>query len=108
LVAKSDQLAIPTLDLEFLSLITWDLVALVDDVVDWLNNPKDPETSKVCMLSSPQFLDLIQPFIEDDTRTQFHRMVYTISLTYTPSFAPSQDDLTGAAALPVASIAGHN
>ena len=94
--------------LDFSPLITWDLEALVDDVVNWLNHPKVSETSKVGTLSSPRFLDLIQPFVDDKTGTHFHRMMYAISLAYTRSIVPGMHHLTVAELFEVGSMAGHN
>jgi hypothetical protein len=80
----------------------------VYDVVDGLNKPTVSETSKVGILSSSRFLDLIKPFIEDDTRAQYHRMLYAISLVYTHPAVTDMQQLTIPKMLQVGSMAGHN
>jgi hypothetical protein len=107
LVAKSQKLAMATISLDFSSLITWNLNHLVDDVVDWLNNPMLSETSKVGTLSSPQFLDLVKSSVEEDVRTDFHRMIYAISLAYTQPTAPDRHYLSIPELRQIGSMAGH-
>ncbi len=80
---------------------------LVEDVVNWLNNPTVSETSKVGILSSPQFLNLTQPFLENDTSTQFHHMLCAISLAYTQTTAPDSYHLTIPELYQIGSLAGH-
>lgn len=96
-----------TISLDFASQVTWDLGALVNDIVDWLNDPMVSVTSKVGTLSSPQFLDLIKPSIKENTRINFQRMIYAISLAYTQPTAPDRDDLSIEELHQIGSVAGH-
>jgi hypothetical protein len=107
LLAKSGELAMATISLEFSSLITWDLDHLVNDVVNWLNDPTLSETSKVGTLSSPQFLGLIKSSVEETARTDFHRMIYAISLAYTQPTAPDRHYLSISELYQIGSVAGH-
>jgi hypothetical protein len=102
----NQKLAMATISLEFSTLVTWNLGRLVDDVVNWLNNPMLSETSKVGILSSPQFLDLVKPSVEDVT-TDFHCMIYAISLAYTQPTAPDRHHLNIPELLQIGSMAGH-
>jgi len=104
----TEHLSTTTISLDFSSRVTWDLGFLVDDVTGWLNNSTDSETSKVGTLSSPQFLKLVQPFVEEDTLRQFHRMIYAISLAYAQPNSSNEHQFTTPELLQIGSIAGHN
>jgi hypothetical protein len=93
--------------LEFASEITWDLGFLVNDIVDWLNNPMPSNTSKVGTLSSPQFLELVKSSVQENTRVDFQRMIYAISLAYTQPTSPDKHFLTISELYQVGSMAGH-
>jgi len=104
---KSKNLALTTISLDFASEVTWDLKALVNDVVNWLNDSMVSVTSKVGTLSSPQFLDLIKPSIKENTRINFQRMIYAISLAYTQPTAPERHHLSIEELNQIGSVAGH-
>ncbi|KAH8742564.1 hypothetical protein BGZ57DRAFT_743686, partial [Hyaloscypha finlandica] len=104
LATKSQKLALVEITLDFSSQMTWDLSHLVDDMIHWLNHPILSETSKVGTLSSPQFFDLIKPFIDELARTDFHRMIYAISLAYTQ---PDSHDFSIPELYQVGDLAGH-
>jgi len=103
----SQNLAMATISLGFSASVTWDLGRLVDNVVNWLKNPMLSETSKVGILSSPQFLDLVKPSVEEDHTTNFHCMIYAISLVYTQPTAPDRHYLNIPELLQIGSMAGH-
>ncbi|KAH9214241.1 hypothetical protein DL95DRAFT_462229 [Leptodontidium sp. 2 PMI_412] len=80
---KSIAPTLANISLEFGSQVTWDLGALVDDIVDWLNNPQLSETSKVGTLSSPRFLELVSESSGPKAGSLFQQMIYAISSAYT-------------------------
>jgi hypothetical protein len=79
---KTKMLAFGSIVLESASEITWDLSTIVDDVAAWLNNTKVSPSSKVGILSSPNFMELIKPCVGHDTMLSFQRMLYSQSLAY--------------------------
>ncbi|KAK0111712.1 hypothetical protein ONS95_002055 [Cadophora gregata] len=98
----------PTLaaiSLEFGAHVTWDLEALVGDIVEWLSNPTESQTSKVGTLSSPQFLNLVRNSVEDKGASQFQRMMYATSRAYTRYNGPL---LTAQELSKHGSVAGHH
>lgn len=96
------------ISLEFASQVTWDLDALVDDIVGWLNVPFLSETSKVGIMSSPQFLAIIKGSIEDSIGVKFQRMIYAISLAYTQPTASDKHQLSTGELYQIGSMAGHD
>lgn len=108
MVAKGKNLALAAISLDFESQVKWDLIALVDDIVDWLNDPMISKTSKVGTLSSPHFLDLVRPCLQETTGTTFQRMMYAISLAYTQPTAPDRHHLSISELHQIGSIAGHD
>ncbi|KAH8748730.1 hypothetical protein F5882DRAFT_386889 [Hyaloscypha sp. PMI_1271] len=79
---KTKMLAFGSIILESASEITWNLSTIVDDVAAWLNNTKVSPSSKVGILSSPNFMELIKPCVGHDTMLSFQRMLYSQSLAY--------------------------
>lgn len=106
-IAKSTILTSASITLDFPSHITWDLRAMVGDVVDWLNDRMVSATSKVGTLSSPQFLELTSPSVDDNTRTNFQLMIYAISIAYTQIDAANTHPLSNSELNQIGSLAGH-
>lgn len=100
-------MASTTISLDFASHVIWDLRALVEDIVDWLNDPMISHTSKVGILSSPQFLELISPSVEGKSRTYFQCMICAITLAYTQKLAPDRHRQRIFELNQIGSIAGH-
>jgi hypothetical protein len=86
---NTGKLALRTITLSSRSQITWNLPALVLELVEWLNNPQFSTTSKVGLLSSPSFLDLVEPYVGAEISISFQRMLYAESLAYTQ---PTSDE----------------
>jgi hypothetical protein len=107
-LAENKDLGLQKVSLDFASHVVWDLTALVNDIVDWLNNSEAAKTSKAGTLSSPQFFDLVQPVVEDDMRMNFQRMIYGISLAYTQLTGADREHLHIRDLLQTGSIAGHS
>lgn len=105
--AKSKALELAGISLQFASQVKWNLEALVDDIVTWLNAPNLSQTSKVGTLSSPQFIEIIQPTMKDDTYMFFQRMLYTESLAYTQSTSPHKHFLSINELHQIGAVAGH-
>ncbi|PQE06195.1 Zn(II)2Cys6 transcription factor protein [Rutstroemia sp. NJR-2017a BBW] len=105
--AKNAKLEPITVSHDFASHVVWDLKALVEDIVDWLNDPMISHTSKVGILSSPQFLELIGPFIEEKSKAYFQRMIYFITLAYTQKHAPDRQRQRICILSQIGSITGH-
>lgn len=97
-------LALSDITLDFASQITWDLEFLVNDVIDWLNDSSFSSTSKVGTLSSPQFLELVKPSVDENISTDYQRMIYAVSLAYA---TPDGHPLDISKLLQVGSLAGH-
>lgn len=85
--------------------MTWDLGALVDDIVDWLNNPRLSKTSKVGTLSSPRFLELVSESSGPKAGSLFQQMIYAISRAYTRD---NESLLTTEELHQFGSMAGHD
>jgi hypothetical protein len=100
---KCSALALESIHLDFELGVTWDLAALVNDIVDWLANPSMSQTSKVGTLSSPKFVNLIESSVGEPVRKNFQLMVYGISLAYTQ---PVQHPLTASEIHQIGCIAG--
>jgi hypothetical protein len=81
-LSKTNTLAFKSITLNFAWQITWNLLALVDDVVGWLNSRQVATTSKVGTLSSPNFMELIEPHVGFENMLSFQRMLYAESLAY--------------------------
>jgi hypothetical protein len=64
-------------------------------------------TSKVGILSSPQFLELIGPSIDEKSKTYFQRMIYFITLAYTQKHAPDRQLQRICVLSQIGSITGH-
>lgn len=107
-IAKSKNLASTTISLGFASYVTWDLKPLVDDVIDWLNSPLLSDRSKVGILSSSQFMDLIRPYFDKSTSTEFQCMIYAITLAFTQPTSPHKHYLNVLELQQIGSMAGHN
>jgi hypothetical protein len=86
----------------------WELEALVDEIVEWLNTPQISTSSKVGILSSPWFLDLVKFSTEDTTRINFQRMVYAQSLAYTQPTARDRHPLSVSELYQIGALAGHD
>lgn len=108
MLEKSNELKQTQISLWFTTEIQWDLVVLVDDVMKWLNDHQMSNTSKVGMLSSPQFLELAKAFVEEETIKNFQQMLYAQSLAYTQPTAPDKHQLSVLELQQIAAIAGHN
>jgi hypothetical protein len=108
LIAKSRFLHQSCITLGFASEITWTLDALVDDVVHWLHKPNASRTSKVGTLSSNQFLGLVNSFIDGEASSEFQRMVYAISLSYTQQTALDKHYLSVMELSQIGAMAGHS
>lgn len=80
---------------------------LVNDVVNWLNDSNFSNTSKVGTLSSPQFLELVKPFVGENISMDYQRMIYAVSLAYTQHTALDKHLLSISELLQVGSLAGH-
>lgn len=107
-VAKSKLLALSTITLDFASYVAWDIAALTEDTVQWLNSPLDSEVSKVGILSSPEFLKLIEPFLGWSERLDFQRMIYATTLAYSQPDAPDKHTLNPHELYQIGAITGHN
>ncbi|KAF4635574.1 hypothetical protein G7Y89_g2527 [Cudoniella acicularis] len=105
---KTESLSAENITLDFASNVIWDLRALTEDIVSWLNTAMKPDkTSKVGILSSPQFLKLVESSLEQNPRMNFQRMIYAISLAYTQPAAPDKHAYGALDLYRVGSIAGH-
>jgi hypothetical protein len=70
-LAKSKDLVVNAISLDFAVRVTWNLEALVNSIVDWFHKPILSRTSKVGILSFPQFQSLIKPHIDENTTMNF-------------------------------------
>jgi hypothetical protein len=105
---NTGKLALRTITLSFRSQITWTLPALVLELVEWLNNPQLSTTSKVGLLSSPSFLDLVEPYVGAEISISFQRMLYAESLAYTQPTSDEKHHLSVPELQQIGAIAGHN
>lgn len=108
MLANTGRLALRTITLSFRSQITWNLPALVLELVEWLNNPQLSTTSKVGLLSSPSFLDLVEPYVGAETSISFQRMLYAESLAYTQPTSDEKHHLSVPELQKIGAIGGHN
>jgi hypothetical protein len=82
MASRSKNLAANTISLGFASLVMWDLKVLTEDTVDWLNGSmKISGTSKVGTLSTLEFSKLPEPSFDQESRSDFQRMMYADSLS---------------------------
>jgi hypothetical protein len=105
LSAKEKNIAFDTIALGFASMVTWNLDSLTSDVVQWLNDPSASRTSKVGVLSSPTFLNIVNScgFGDIEFGAVFQKVMYTETLIYTnghewnrPSFTIEDLKMIGA------------
>jgi hypothetical protein len=108
ILEKTGKLALRSITLSFGSQITWDLPTLVLEIVDWLNYPQRSETSKVGTLSSPEFLDLLEPYVDPEIGVSFQRMLYAESLAYVQQTADKKHTLSIPELQEIGALAGHN
>jgi hypothetical protein len=80
----------------------------VDDVVDWLNSPQISTRSKVGTLSSPNFVELIEPHVGFENMLNFQRMLYAESLAYIQPTTEEQHHLSIQELQQIGAITGHN
>ncbi|KAH8784212.1 hypothetical protein F5882DRAFT_497775 [Hyaloscypha sp. PMI_1271] len=104
---KTDKLALRSITLSFSSLVTWDLSTIVLELVEWLNNLHLSNTSKVGLLSSPNFLDLVEPHVGAEIGVSFQRMLYAESLAYTQPTSEEKHHLSIPELQQIGGIAGH-
>jgi hypothetical protein len=100
-------LALRSITLSFSSLVTWDLSSIVLELVEWLNNLHLSNTSKVRLLSSPNFLDLIEPYVGAQIGVSFQRMLYAESLAYTQPISEEKYHLSVSELQRIGAIARH-
>lgn len=96
-----------SITLSFSSLVTWDLSSIVLELVEWLNNLHLSNTSKVRLLSSPNFLDLVEPYVGAQIGVSFQRMLYAESLAYTQPISEENYHLSVPELQRIGAIAGH-
>ncbi|PQE25322.1 zn 2cys6 transcription factor protein [Rutstroemia sp. NJR-2017a BBW] len=97
LSAKEKDVAFDTITLGFASSVDWNLDSLANDVVQWLNNLSESQTSKVGILSSPTFLNIVNScgFGDAGFGAAFQKVIYTETLIYTNGHGWSRSILTG-------------
>jgi hypothetical protein len=105
---NTGKLALRTITLNFRSQITWNLPALVLELVEWLNTPQLSTTSKVGLLSYPSFLDLVEPYVGAEISISFQRMLYAESLAYTQPTSDEKHHLSVPELQQIGAVAGHN
>lgn len=105
IMEKSKALALSSITLTFASAVTWDLDALVNDISVWLRDPTTSKTSKVGILSSPNFLELIKSSGGKVADSRFQLMMYATSLAYT---RPTEPPLDTNDIYSIGCIAGHS
>jgi hypothetical protein len=105
---KTSNLALKSITLNFARQITWNLPALVDDIVDWLNGPQISTTSKVGTLSSPNFMELIEPHVGFENMLSFQRMLYAESLAYIQPTTEDQHHFSIRELQQIGAITGHS
>jgi hypothetical protein len=79
--------------LEFADQVKWDLKSLVDDAMAWLNSQEASAVSKVGTLSASQFMDLMNPYVGQETISNFQRIIYSQSIFCTELPALEQNQL---------------
>jgi hypothetical protein len=104
---KAESLALTAITLHFTTPIKWELNAMVDDIVEWLNNPRLSTTSKVGTFSSPSFQDLLCSSLDDNARINFQRMIYAESLAYTQPTTSDKHPLSILDLGQIGATAGH-
>jgi hypothetical protein len=105
---KTGKLALRSITLNFNSQITWDLKTIILELVEWVNNPHLSNTSKVGLFSSPDFLDLVTPYVGDEVGVSFQRMLYAESLAFTQPTSSEKHQLSVQELQQIGAIAGHN
>jgi hypothetical protein len=104
----SKDLASSIISLDFDTQMIWNLEHLVGDVANWFKDPSGSTTSKVGILSSLQFLQLLEPIFDEDLRIGFQRMIYAISLAYTQHAHPAKHKFSIPELYQIGSLAGHS
>jgi hypothetical protein len=84
------------------------LSIIVLELVEWLNNPHLSTTSKLGLLSSPGFLDLVESYVGAEIGISFQRMLYAESLAYTQPTPGEKHHLSVSELQQIGAIAGHN
>lgn len=107
MLEQAKGIASAPISLKFASHVVWDLRALTEDTVEWLNDSMISDTSKVGTFSSPRFLDLIAPWVDEATRRDFQQMIYATTLAYTQTSAPDKHHLNPLELRRIGAVAGH-
>jgi hypothetical protein len=81
-MARAELSASTEITLKFDSQITLSLESLTKEMANWPNDPSLPSTSKVGLMSSPQFKALVQPSFGDEASINFQRMISAITLSH--------------------------
>jgi hypothetical protein len=108
IIANTENLATTSITLSFESCVSWTLETLTADIIAWLNADHDSTTSKVGILSSPNFAFLVRPAVGPQACLSFQRMLYAQSLAYTQTLASYPDCLSVTELQQVAALAGHS
>jgi hypothetical protein len=103
-------LAFKSITLNFASQVPWNIPALVDDIVEWLNGPQFSTIapSKVGTLSSPNFMALIESHVGVGSMLNFQRMLYAESLAHLRPTAEDQQHLSTSELCQIGAAAGHS
>ncbi len=96
-----------SITLSFESQINWNLSTLTSDIAKWLDDTNDHSTSKVGMLSSPNFSSLAKDAVGPVACSNFQRMLYAQSLAYNQATEPDEEELGILELQHIGAVSGH-
>jgi hypothetical protein len=107
-MAQQIALGSTTVQLNFAAQIIWEISAFTEQSARWIGDPEMTDISQVGAMSSPQFQELIKPFLGDKISRDFQCMVYAISLAHNQQNSIHGHQYTFAELQKIGSLAGES
>lgn len=96
------------IELDLNSRVVWNLGSLTETFMDWMKSPEASTTSKIGILSSPKFWDLIDIGIHEDIKKEFQALFHLQSLAYNQYAIPKlKGEPRNLELLRMGAMAGH-
>lgn len=106
-LSENNALVINPISLEYEGHIVWDITELSRDWASWVcRNDRNPNISKIGVMSSLRFQDMISPYISKSLAGDFRLMMYISSIIYNHGPQPSYSRFALGDFFKVRSIAG--
>ncbi len=95
-------------ELAFANDLKWEVGAFIEGYAKWISDPEMMGISQVGAMSSPQFQDMIKPFLGDAVCNCFQGMLYTLSLAHTQQRTTEKHQYTVSELQRIGSLSGEH